>query len=309
MDTVLSALYAFVLAALAAMAVLVLRRKPGALLHRLFTLTCLALIVWLGSLYALFHGSTANLTFLGRINFASIAAAVALSFLFVAELASVELGSWIRWAILAEGTVVALVSVMTPLVDRLESVHDGAHVTDVGPLFFVFVIHTLGFPLAAAAVAYMIRDNGSVRVRSQLSLVGFGVAVTAAVNALTGIVLPYGYGVFSYEEVGALCVAAFAGAVGYAILTTRLFDIRLVVRKAVLYSILFALLEKAYSSLVEGAARAVPGESPAAAHFFSVAAVAFIAISFHPLRELLEPLLDQLLFGRRRRRPRLYKRS
>lgn len=302
MPSATSVLYIVLLSSLALMGGLVLRRRPSDPLHRRFAATALALIGWLSTLHLLFHaGPGTPLTLVGRANFACILVAATTSFLFVCGLAGEALKpAWSR-AIAIETSLLALLTVATPLVDRLESAAGGSHATAVGPLFPAFALHTVGFPVLAGILAYGARGAVGRRVRSQLALVGFGILATAAVNIVTGIVLPYGYGIFALEEWGALCVAAFAGAVGYAMLTERLFDIRIVVRRTVLFAILFALLEKAYSALVEGLVRSTPGLGPTERHLLSVAAVAVIAATYGPLRKWLEPRLDRLLFGRRHR--------
>jgi len=291
-----------ILSVLAVLAVLVVRRRPGSLLHRYFALTSLALIAWLGSLYALLYLPPGpSLTLIGRVNFGAVLVAVTLSFLFVSELAGRQPGGNRHRIVWVETAALIALTVATPLVDRREAVVAGVHVTEIGPLFALFALHVAAYPALAGTCAFQARNDVRERVRSQLTLVAAGILVTAVINIITGVVLPYGYGIFAYEEPGALAVAAFAGAVGYAILTARLFDLRLVIRRTVLYAALFGIIEKVYSALVEGAAHAIPGTTPAEQHLLSVVLVAMIAVAYHPFRTWLEGWLDRLLFGKHHR--------
>lgn len=296
-------IYAAVVSALLGLAALVFLRGRRSPANRLFAVTCLALSVWIASLfYMLRLPEVPFLTAVGRLNFAAVLAAVAPAFLFTCALARVQLGRNAVFAVTAESAVLTLITLATPLVDRAEAVRVGVHVTETGPLLPLFALHVVGYPLAAGYLAYRRRSALTARVRSQLALVGAGIVATAAVNAVTGLLLPYGYGIFAYEEAGALAVAAFASCVGWAILTKRLFDVRIAIRRAVLYAVMFALIEKAYSALVDGAARAVAGDSEVTRHLLSAGAVALIAATYSPFRRWLEPLLDRLLFPRSRRR-------
>jgi hypothetical protein len=124
--------------------------------------------------------------------------------------------------------------------------------------------------------------------------------VTAAANFVTGVILPYGFGVYRFEEAGALTLVVLAVGIAYAILFERLFDVRLAISRALLVASMVALVEQAYSESVSLVAERVPASSPLARHTLSVASVLFISMTFHPMKEWLKRALDGLLRRRRR---------
>jgi hypothetical protein len=306
-DMLINLLYITSITLLGALTWLVYRKAPRSPLHRSFALTCLALISWLATLYFLMRSNNASyLTLIGRLNFASVLLAVTFSFHFVSDLARSEFLA--RWRPLMglETAILALVTVFTPLVDRLESVHAGEHTTMIGTLFPLFALHVIAYPVMAATIGLAAMRSARAHVRDQLLLVSMGIMVTAAVNVVTGIILPYGYGIFSFQEVGALSAVVFAGGVAYAIMADRLFDIRVVIRKTVVVAVLVTFVEQVYTLSLSLFVNNVPASetSPLVRHVASLGTVLFIAATFHPLKEWLEKALGRLFNVRQHHRTR-----
>lgn len=298
-------LYIIAVSLLAGLAIVVYRRAPQFRLHRNFALTCLSLISWLLTLYFLVRSNdSALLTPIGRANFVSVLLAVTFSFHFVSDLARIRLTKRRRLFLAVETLVMSALTLFTPLIDRLESVRDGDHVTIIGPLFVLFALHVTAYPVAAGVIGLRAMRSARAHVRDQLLFVAVGILVTAGVNVVTGIVLPYGYGIFSYEEVGALSAVVFVGSVAYAILVDRLFDIRVVIKKTLVIALLVAFVEQVYSESISLFINRVPGSesSPLVQHAVSVGTVLFIAATFHPLKEWLEKQLARMFRLRHARR-------
>ncbi len=277
----------------------ILRRNPGSALHRDFALGCVALSLWLGTLYWFDQqGEAPLLTLLGRVNFACIAWATLFGYLFIRELT--HRPSQFARLLTAETLSLTLLTVTTPLIDRAELISGQEHVTVPGVLFPLFAVHVVAYPAASLWQAFSHHFRSPERVRSQLSVIGLGVAVTAAVTIVTGIVLPYGYRIYRYEEVGALSVVFLIAAIAYAITFQHLFNVQIVIKKTLVFAILVGLVEKVYSGGIELLVRYIPGadNSPVLHEVVSLATVLLISVSFHPVKRWLERVIDGMIYGR-----------
>ena len=98
-----------------------------------------------------------------------------------------------------------------------------------------------------------------------------------------------------------LVVASFAPVLlmvglGIAVLRHELFDIRVVIRRTLLYSFLAAFITITYIAVVVGLGRLV-GAGSSEDLPLSIAATALVAIAFQPVRNRLERLANRLVYG------------
>ena len=73
---------------------------------------------------------------------------------------------------------------------------------------------------------------------------------TGAIALVANVLLPYGLNDFRWCDAGALSTLLFLLAIAYATLWRRLFDLRVLVRRALVYGLLLAFVLGAYSSAV-----------------------------------------------------------
>lgn len=85
-------------------------------------------------------------------------------------------------------------------------------------------------------------------------------------------------------------------AIAIAIVRYQLFDIRLVLSRTLLYTLMVALIIAAYAGIVAGLSLLVPAD---AQRRVSIAAAIVVAIVFNPLRLSLQRLLDRAFYGTR----------
>ncbi|MFG1709512.1 GAF domain-containing sensor histidine kinase [Nonomuraea sp. M3C6] len=125
--------------------------------------------------------------------------------------------------------------------------------------------------------------------RQQLRWVAVAAAALAAGVAVT--VAPSG----SWELfVLAGAILLMPAAIGVAVLRYRLWDLGLIVRRAVVYTVLTGLLLTGYIGLVLLLRSLLPGLLP------ELLMTAVIAVVTLPLRELLQSAFDRILYGSRR---------
>jgi hypothetical protein len=303
--TVTDLLYLLCSALLLLSAAVIFWRDPRSEPHRHYALTALSLLGWVATLPLYYHSANPNeVLWLGRVNFAAAALAVAFGYLLVRSLARRRDGNWkeehdasLPGSVITESVLLALLSAFTGLVDRAElmgTAQDARHVTVYGVLFPIYALHVLAYLGASTLAAFQARkDTVRGAARDRLTLVGAGVLITGIVGVVADIILPYGFSDFRFTDAGPLSTAAFLLAVGYAVLRHRLFDLRLLVRRTLVLGVLGSLALAAYGAVVVLATERFAGEG---AGTFTRFGVLVIALSFDPLRRGLEKRVDRLLF-------------
>jgi hypothetical protein len=288
------------------------RRRPRtrARLRRTFCLLSLALLLWLLTLFLEVRTALpAVQLWLGRANFAAVLFAATLALRFVREVplpAAARLPPGAFWLLVATG-LLGVLTLATPWIDAAERVEAGRAITRYGPLFPAYLAHVLGCLVAALVLAFQgWRRADDPRVRRQLALIGLGMLATGSDAFLTNALLPYGWGEFRFCDVGTLSTLLFVLAIAYATFLHGLFDLRVLLRRTLVYGLLLAFVLGTFSSTVFVISEYLTDSTGKLTQF----AVLFIAFSLDPLRRFLEEKTDHLLFGkhgsqraRQKRRP------
>ena len=303
-----TSLYFLCFLLLVGMAVVIFARNPKSRLHRVFALSALALLGWLGTLF-LFNRQTDPpvLILLGRFNFVCALFVVFLGYRLVKEIAGKAIASkqiasrtlklawplpdWLLWA---DVLLLSLLTLRTPWIDRAEIVQGGQHVTEFGPLFPLYILHVMAYLTASFVTAFREAARASRPVRRQLFVIGVGILATAAVALTTDVALPYAFHIFAFQDVGTLSTILFLAAVGYAVFAAHLFDIRVIVRAAFVYAGLITLALELYQLAVSFLAKLLPlGDQ--AERGFAATAIALIVNAFtqRPVRRWLEGVVDR----------------
>ena len=220
----------------------------------------------------------------------------------VAALPKTRLDSILAWVTLG----FALVSMLTPLVDQEERVSQivgQAHETIYGPLFPLYVVHIVGMLGVAILLAFRERRQPGRKkhTQDQLMLLGVGILATGTVSVVTNVLIPYTRGDFRWIDIGPLSTLLLLIAVGYAVVRHQLFDIKILIRRAVVLGLALSLVLACYSALVLLATDHLASAESGGLTRFGVLVLAF---SFDPIRRLLEKQIDKLLFPDRRSRHR-----
>jgi hypothetical protein len=156
-----------------------------------------------------------------------------------------------------------------------------------------------GFILGTFLFAFgrLIRSYGRARgeERQRLGVFTMGAALTASFGVLFNLLLPLrgDYRYVAFSPAFSLC---FVATTAYAVVVHRLFDVRVVLRKALVYGLLLAFVLGAYSSALFLFTQYLTETAGKATQF----AVLIIAFSVGPLRRFLEERATHLLFPRRR---------
>jgi signal transduction histidine kinase len=85
-------------------------------------------------------------------------------------------------------------------------------------------------------------------------------------------------------------------SIGFAILKYRLYDIDLVINKALVYGAMAAFITAAYVAIVVGLGRAIGSQRNLG---LSILATALVAVAFQPVRERVQRFANRLVYGKR----------
>jgi signal transduction histidine kinase len=201
----------------------------------------------------------------------------------------------------AAGVTIAVVDLAIALAPGPLDVETGAPVANpfgievLDPL--TSAVAAAGFPalgllgiLSAASLVVRYRRAGSDE-RHQLKwflLAG----VLMAVGISTGEYLPDAVTSITFT----VALASLPAAAAVAVVKYRLYDIDVVINKAVVFGALAALFTAMYVGIVVGIGTLVGSRGNL---FLSVVATALIAVAFHPARERARRFANRLVYGRR----------
>jgi hypothetical protein len=140
-----------------------------------------------------------------------------------------------------------------------------------------------------ALIVRFVKSAGDERLQMKwLAAAAVLVLLTIIPSALTG----------SAAASAALNVALFCmnGAIALAVLKYRLYDIDIVISKALQYGALAAFITAVYAALVVGVGEAVGDQHSV---YLSALAAAIVAVAFQPVRQRAALLANRLVYGRR----------
>ncbi len=302
MSLIVASLYLLCLAFLFGSALYVFSRDPFSRLNATYALLALSLFGWVGSLFV-YNAQTEGqaLLYWGRLNFASVALIAPVVYLFVCALARQDVRGrlWIGLA----SAVMSLLSLFTGLVDKSEIVlATGEHITTYGWFFPLYLLFILGFVGAALWVAFRPPAKLPRENHIQLRLVGVGVLVTAVVGIMANVVLPYFYHDFRFINVGTLSTIFFLAVVAYTSVVHHLFNIRVILRTTLVFTVLIALTLEFYQVAIEFLTHLLPLGDPTQRQVAATTVALIInAFTHEPVRLWLEQLVELLFTGNKKR--------
>jgi len=161
-----------------------------------------------------------------------------------------------------------------------------------GPALF---IATLGLMVAAAVSLVLRYRRAGSELRHQLKwfVAAVLVAVTAVIPVLANIDRSPIVHVLS-----AIAFSALPASIGIAVLKYRLYDVDVVISRALLYGALALLITTVYVGIVVGIGTLIGSRSKPNL-VLSIVATTVVAVGFQPVRERLQRVANRLVYGRR----------
>lgn len=266
-------------------------------LNQYFSLFSLSLLGWLVTLYLFNRETDQNvLTLLGRSNFAAVGLAVFFGFLFVKEI--IKKPSQYKAILFIETFILCSITQFTNLIDKSEHFINEVRITEFGILFDLYVLHLVGY-IASALYSAFKSKVVNARTKRQLLIIGIGIFLTTAIALTTNVVLPYIFNNFTFQELGALSVLFLLLSVAYSITFQQLFDVRLVIRRTVVFTLLLGIIFTIYGGFIFILAQIlqtgsiITSKQSFVGNFLGITLIGF---SFDPLRRWLQNTTDHFLF-------------
>jgi signal transduction histidine kinase len=162
---------------------------------------------------------------------------------------------------------------------------------------FEAAVVVAGVCMVAGIVSMVVRyRSGSVEERQQLKWVTAGAVVLAFASVLGFDFVPLP--AIIKQPLTAISAAVFPASIAIAILRYRLYDIDLVISRALVYGSLAVFITAVYVGIVVGIGTLVgSGGRPNIA--LSIVATAIVAVAFQPVRERLQKVANRLVYGTR----------
>jgi PAS domain S-box-containing protein len=280
------------------LALLVIAREPKAPVNRLFALSMLTIIGWVGSisLYLSTRDSDPNIL-LGRIGFAS-AAAIPFSLLWMFESLDDTRGREHTKPVVWAGAACLLFVILslTPLIVAGSATSASGRNFIYGPLHPLFGVYFLSaFVFALYRLFRQLRSASGMR-KLQLRYLLLGILLGGIGAITTNLIVPLAWGTSKYSLLGPYFTILVAGFAAHAIIRYRLMDIRVVIKGGVVYvsGIVVAVsLFIGFTVLVQ----LVTGDRTDRISFSAAIAIAVVtAVLFQPLNTLLRTLLNRYLY-------------
>lgn len=275
----------------------VFQKNPKDWLNRYFALLALSIFGWLITLY--FFNRTVEsplLIIIGRANFTFPLFIVLFNSLFLPYV--IRRNNRFTGVLVTETLVLALITQFSGLVDYSEHIKSGQHITVFGPLFYLYTLHIALYLLSAIYFTFLSKNKTTRKEQGQLAIIGIGTIIMASIAFTTNIVLPYGFNIFKFQELGALSTIAIIISFTYAITMQHLFDVKIIIRKTIIYSGLLIAVTTLYSLVAYYITSFLGNPATLNLKFFipNIIVAIFISIGFDPLKKWLQNRTDQYLY-------------
>ncbi len=280
----------------ASLGVFVLLKGSDKKLRESFALFSLFTALWLlaaSITYALGIGQKERAFFLMRVSYT----AVILILIPLIRLTSLITGS--KWMILWERVSGMLVSLFVAMVwlsnwfIRDLYTHHFGYYPQVGWIHPYFLSWLFISMLSVHYTLFCsVKDRGySQETRKQILY--FWIAYLLFTPVVIDFVPNYGIDIYPG---GFLFVLAFSAAAAYAIVRHQFLDIRIILRRSLVYSVLIALITAVYLVMVLVMERWFAGFFGYRSVFATAVIAFFIAVFFNPLRDRIQAFVDRALF-------------
>jgi signal transduction histidine kinase len=208
---------------------------------------------------------------------------------------------WFAWFMAISFTVIAFFILFSPG-DMVEAGYPGVRnplgIEALRPILepALAVIVTIPIGVAGSLLALVLRFRRSTGIeRLQLRWLVTAAAIVAVLY-IAALFLAWGREWILLQNIAILSFGLIPIAIGASILRYRLFDLDLVINRAVLFGALAIFITLVYVAIVVGVGALVGSQ---ASPVLSAAAAAIVALAFQPVRRRAQRLADRLVYGKR----------
>ena len=276
----------------------VLSRSPRGVVHRYFALFSWSVGVWtLSNGFALTYPEVPWRDIWPRLAFAA-ASVIPLAFLLLASVFPTSTPPAPRMVLLAFTAAGAgmFCASFTGLIVQGTMIVDGALRLIYGPLhlpFGVYFVSCLGLSLVLLVRKHRVL-TGSQKL--QLRYLLLGVSIAAAGAMVSNLFIPLLFHTSAFSGYGPLFSIFMIGMIGHTIIRHRLLDIRVVIRRGVVYTCAMMVVAFCFFILVEGLHRLLDLGHDSIPLSEALIVALMVAISFQPVKSWMQGLLNAYLY-------------
>lgn len=201
-----------------------------------------------------------------------------------------------KWVLLIMSAITSFIA-FTPLIFKdIERDPSGAITPIPGIGMILFIPNSIGLILLGIIILINKLRKSRGLVRLQLNYILVGSVIMFFLLIFFNFVLVNFFRVTEYVDLGAIYILPFVMLTAYSIVRYRLMDIRLVIKRSVVYSILIALIAAVFfgtGKLVSGPLEYI---NPAAQDGIFIITGLVLVFVFQPARRLLDKATDKIFF-------------
>ena len=184
----------------------------------------------------------------------------------------------------------------TPFIARSTSLLNGVLHVVYGPLHPVFATYLIGG--LAYSLVFLYRKQRILTGAEQLQVryIFLGTFLAIVGGTVTNLVIPLIFHSSKFSHFGPVFTILMVSLIAHAIIRYRLMNIRVVIRRGMVYLIAIATVGAAFLAILAVASKllaAGPGELP---DWLELLLVVFLAIIFNPLKDAVQTWVDRYFF-------------
>ncbi|MEA1963148.1 MAG: ATP-binding protein [Patescibacteria group bacterium] len=213
-----------------------------------FSLFVISLIGWIATLFVFYNCSQRLVLLVGRLNFAATEMVGYFGFYFgyffpkkifcLNKKIHITLFLWLIFLV--------CITIFTGLISKDEIIGPDGIETIFGEFYFIFILH---FVILASLIfvlpLYKYRKVNKLQ-KQQIKYFALGSSLSIVVGVITNIVLPFIFNYYDLQIFGPISLFFFFGFTSYAIIKHQLLDIKIIIQRGIIYSVLFSVIIAIY---------------------------------------------------------------
>lgn len=248
-------IFVFVIIVNLGLGIMIFARSRRNEASRMFSYVIFSVVLWtLCNFFADYSKNKALVFFLSKAAYFSAALIVAslLNFAMLFPRREKNVSIFFLTLLWVFAAIICVISFTNLIISRVEINNIFLRSPDIttGPLYILFSLYFLVYLIAALVILIKrLRSTQGVQHTRILYLLS-GIVLTAIGASLTNLIIPFLINNFEISSYGPYFTIFFVGFTSYAIIRHRLFDISVVIRFSIIYSLLVALITLAYVTIV-----------------------------------------------------------
>lgn len=202
-----------------------------------------------------------------------------------------------KWFLIIFNIITAAFAISPYMFTQVKNLPGGSFELVPGPAIILFAIAFVGFMTAGFVRLISKFRHSRGLLRQQLLLFLLGLIISFTLLTLTNFIAVVVFRTLQLTALGPPFTLILFGMMVYAILRHRFLDINYLVARAVSYTLLLTSFVGVYVAVLFAATRIVPDSVNSTV--LSVVITLVVALSFNPLRSLVEAISDRFFFQRR----------